>query len=134
MEAPALPPSTLRPATVNERKAMDQVLTSLGVLLGQARTDLAEDYASESHQRLVGSALRELALDSLWLGAAPSGANRDVQHQEAFRHINEVMNTVRLLMTFRAGDPQVGREELVARAEEQLSQARVSRQQMAVAP
>jgi hypothetical protein len=52
---------------------MDQVLTSLGVLLGQARTDLAEDYASESHQRLVGSALRELALDSLWLGAAPSG-------------------------------------------------------------
>jgi hypothetical protein len=44
------------------------------------------------------------------------------------------MNTVRLLMTFRAGDPQVGREELVARAEEQLSQARVSRQQMAVAP
>jgi len=132
VEAPARPPSTLRPATATERKALDQVMTSLSVLLEQARADLAEDYASESHQRLVGTAQRELALDSLWLGAAPSGANPDVQHQEAWRQVNEVMNTVRMLMTFKAGDPQVSREALVQRAEEQLSKAREARRQMTV--
>jgi hypothetical protein len=129
-EAPAAAP-TVRPATVEERKALDQVITSLSVLLEQARADLAEDYASEGHQRLVGSAHRDLALDSLWLGSAPTGADRDVQHQETYRLLNEVMNTVRTLMTFRPGDPQESRVSLVQRAEEALSRAREARRQMA---
>jgi hypothetical protein len=123
--------STLRPATAAQRKGLDEALLSLSVLLDRARADLANDYSSESHQRLVGDAERDLVQDSTWLGAGPSGTDSDVNYQEAYRLTNEVMNTVRLLMTFRPGDPQASREALVQRAEEALRRAREARGRMA---
>ena len=128
--APA-PTATLRPATAEERKGLDEALLSLGVLLDRARADLANDYTSESHLRLIGDAQRDMVMDSMWLGPGPSGADRDVHYQEAYRLTNEAMNTIRMLMRFRTGDPQVSREALVQQAEESLRQAREARGRMA---
>jgi hypothetical protein len=122
---------TFRPASPSERQALDQILTSLDIMVQRARSDMANDLASDQHRALVNDVERDLQLDSLRLGASPSGQDRDPQYFEAYQQTYQVMFALRRVMTYRPTDPPEWREEPMRQAEAALKLAIAARQRMA---
>lgn len=122
-EAGPPPASTLRPVTAETRRNLETALYSLNLLIDDAREDLPNDYESDAHQLYIVDTERELAIDSVRIGPPAPMYDVDVYYKSAQGYAYEAMEAVRNQVGLgRAATAE--RERLIARAEEQLAQAK----------
>jgi hypothetical protein len=122
--AEAGPPSSLRPASDEERRNLGSAIASLGSLIKRAREDLPNEYDSEAHRQYLVDTERELVLDSLRLGPPVAASGIDVYFKAAHGYATEGVEEVRTQARLGPGAPRKRREDLLAKAEEHLGQAR----------
>jgi len=124
--AEAGPPASLRPATAEERRHLGSSIASLGSLIKRAREDRPNAYDSEAHGLYLVDTERELVLDSLRLGLPLPASGIDVNYKAAHGYVTEGVEEVRTQARLGPGAPRSRREDLLAKAEEHLGQARAA--------
>ncbi len=128
-EAGSPPASTLRPVTAENRRNLETALYSLHLLIDDAREDLPNAYDSEAHQLYIIDTERELAIDSVRIGLPAPMYDVDVYYRATQGYAYEAMEAVRNHVRLgRAATAE--RERLIARAEEQLAQAKEAMEKM----
>ena len=118
------PPSGLRPATEEERRSLDVVLTSLSGLINRAKEDLPNANESDERRRFSTDVQRELVLDVERLGPLPDVFGIDNYYRHAHLAATAAIGNLRTLAGLGAGAPTSSREYLIKKADEQLDKAR----------
>ena len=109
------PPSPLRPATPEERAALELIVPTLEQIAELAKRNLINGYDTVGYREFAAIAKRDLAVVEARLPADPPAWGIDLAYTSAHRYVSEALRNAKTLAGLGVGAPRSSREYLIGK-------------------